>query len=700
MRLENSLSVVAPGVWRLRLGEPERLTPTSVFPYKPALAGLEGLPTVGSCPIDVENVTAEATPRGYLVSLPLLEQEQVYGLGLQLLSFNQRGKKKTLRVNSDPKADTGDSHAPVPFYVTTSGYGVMIDTLRYLTVYCGVGKRRESVPQALDADIGHASATGADELYRSKAKSGDARVVIEIPSASGIDLYFFAGPCMQQAVQRYNLFSGGGCLPAMWGLGVWYRCKADFNDSAVLKMADYFRENAIPCDVIGLEPGWQSHAYSCSFTWNDSFPQPAQLMEKLATRHFHVNLWEHAFTHPSSPLHKPLVSRSGDQLVWDGLVPDFADPEARRLFAKFHEQTHVKQGASGYKLDECDNSDFVGSDWSFPEYSKFASGLDGEQMHSALGVLYAKTIQGIFEKADRRTYGQVRSSLALAAPLSSVLYSDLYDHQSYIRGVVVSGFSGLLWCPEVRHAESAEDLIRRVQSVVFSPQAVVNAWYIKNPPWEQWERNANNEDRLHADRKTVTDLCRQFFELRMQFLPYLYAAFVDYHRTGTPPFRALVMEDPADPGLWNIDNAYMMGDRVLVAPVIAGVTEIDLYLPKGGWRDFWTGAAYEGGMKHHILVPIEHIPVFVRDNSLLPLAQPAQHADDPALRQLTVRVYGSGEKAAALYEDNGTASAYDSREFNQVEITWDKNRQQGKLIRTGKAAVPGYVAIGWEKHGR
>lgn len=688
MTQEPKLEQIYPGVWRLRLGQPEKHTPISVLGTQPLAAGFKTLPAADGCPIDPGHISAGSTPRGYLVGLPLANDEQIYGLGLQLLSFNQRGKKKTLRVNSDPTADLGDSHAPVPFYVTTAGYGVLVDTLRYVTVHSGTAAKHATPDKASTSQA--AGFSSSTELYEAQSRKPGGELMIEIPSARGVDLYFFAGPDMVHAVQRYNLFSGGGCLPPMWGLGVWYRCKGDFDQPAVQRMADYFRETQLPCDVIGLEPGWQSKAYSCSFVWSERFPKPAELVKDLAHKGFRLNLWTHAFTHPSSPLHSELMERSGDRLVWGGLVPDLADPKARLIYADFFKKEHVDLGVSGYKLDECDNSDFIGSPWSFPEFAQFPSGLDGEQMHSAFGALYTKTIESIYRKGEQRTYGQVRSAGALAAASPFVLYSDLYDHSIYIRGLATSGFSGLLWCPEVRHAVSPEDLVRRIQAVVFSPQATVNAWYIKNPPWEQWNRDANNADKLAEDRGEVTDLCRRFFSLRMQFLPYLYSAFVDYHRTGMPPFRALVMEDPTDPRLWNIDNAYMMGDRVLVAPVVAGTKEIDLYLPKGEWRDFWTGELYQGGVSHSIATPIDRIPVFVKNNCTLPMAQHAQNTSDASLWKLSVNVYGSGELGTILYEDDGSQRAYESGKFNTISVTWDGAARSAKLARTGDFKCQGY----------
>src|SRR5690606_18415999 len=133
---------------------------------------------------------------------------------------------------------------------------------------------------------------------------------------------------------------------------------------------------------------------------------------------------------------------------------------------------------------------------SFPECAAFPSGLDGEQMHSLLGLVYQRAIHDAFEQANVRTYSSVRSSGAFASPLPFVLYSDQYDHRDFVRGVATCGVSGLLWSPEVRHADSHGDFIRRIQAVVLSPQALINAWYCKNPPWLQYDREKNNADDL------------------------------------------------------------------------------------------------------------------------------------------------------------------------------------------------------------
>ena len=685
---------IFPGIWKLTLGAPEAVSPVSLRNRPPA-AELATLPAPAEPPIAAEAIRGKQTPRGYVCALPLGAEEQPFGLGLQLLSFNQRGKKKTLRVNSDPRADLGDAHAPVPFYVTTAGYGVLIDTLRYVTFYFGAAK-----PFIPDAGVTVAEATAvenATELYAARAASGGQQVLVEIPSAAGVDVYIFAGPSLSDAVQRYNRFAGGGCLPPRWGLGNWYRTRGDFSQEQALQFARDFRSDAIPCDVLGLEPGWQSHTYPCTFTWSDKFPDPAGFFAAMQVEQFRVNLWTHLFVSPDSPVYPDLLPFAGDYTAFDGLVPDLSQPAAREIVSDFYAKTHVEIGASGYKLDECDNSDFISQNWSFPEITHFPSGLDGEQMHSLLGMQYQETVDRIFRARNQRAYHEVRSAHALAAPYPFVLYSDLYDHKDFLRGVVNAGFSGLLWCPEVRHADSAEDLIRRLQSVALSPQSLINAWYIKNAPWKQWITARNNADQFAENYPEVEAICRDILSLRMQLLPYLYAAFYRYATEGLPPFRALVMDYPADPATWSIDDQWLVGDRLLVAPVVAGAPAREVYLPAGPWHDFWTGTALAGGSKLTITAPLERIPLFVKGGAVLPLAAPTLSTDDPESYELTVRVYGDGHLPITLIEDDGLTFAYQQGALNRLTLSWQNGA--GQAARDGDADVPRYLLDDWVQMG-
>lgn len=684
---------IHPGIWRITFGAPESVTPVRTRRYEAARDALGSLPPAGVCPLPRNAVAGNALRGGYVVSLPLEPNEVVYGLGLQLQSFIQRGLKKTLRVNADAKMDSGDSHAPVPFYVSTRGYGVLIDTARYATFYCGNKNRKARRQAGGNEPPRDSAATGVlPAAYRRYRLGERSEVLVEVPRATGIDVYIFGGPTMRLAVQRYNLFAGGGPLPPRWGLGFWYRCGSTLKQDEVLALAREFRDRRIPCDVLGLEPGWQSRAYSCSFVWKkENFPHPPEMLAGLSRDHYRLNLWEHAFTHPSSPLYDALFPFAGDYEVWGGLVPDFLHPEARRIFADFHEREHVALGVSGYKLDECDSSDLTGN-WSFPELSAFPSGADGEQMHSLFGLRYQDAIQSVFDRRKARTYGLVRSSHALAAPYPYVLYSDLYDHKEYIRALANAGFSGLLWTPEVRDARNTEDLIRRLQTVILSPLAQVDTWYMKNPPWKQVERRANSAGQFAPNWEEIEAQCRKLIELRMRLVPYLYAAFVRYHKQGVPPFRALVMDYADDPQTWAVDDQFMMGESLLIAPVTAGVTKRSVYLPEGEWFDFWTGSLHPGKTRLDILVPLDRIPIFVKSGTLLPLAEPALHTEDEAGWQLTVQVYGESAGPAALYEDDGGPNP----QITEVTLHWDHEKSLGHLEREGRGSGNRYALKNWQ----
>lgn len=687
---------VAPGTWRFRFGRPEEATPLRFQEHPARRQAMEKLSPSQQVPIHPSAVRFKANSRGVSLELPLTADEQVYGLGLNLRVFRLLGGKKTIRVSDDQRTTLGDSHAPVPFYVSTRGYGVYLDTARYASFYFGNLDAVDNTVPLRPAAV-EKPATSVEELYRPR-EPGAKFVGVDIPVARGVDVYVFAGHDLLRAVQRYNLFSGGGCLPPMWGLGAWYRGSTELGQNEVQDLLRQFRRRHIPCDVFGLEPGWQSNAYSCSFVWNKRYPDPDRLLRESKELGYKLNLWEHCFTHPSSPLYRPLLPWSGDYRVWGGLVPDFATPEGRKLFAEHHARTLVDKGVAGFKIDECDHQPLSDLPWSFPEQTTFPSGLDGEQMHLLLGPLYQRTMAAIYRDRNQRTLGLVRASGALAAPLPFGLYSDAYDHRDYVRAIATAGFAGLLWCPEVRDVGSVEELYRRLETNVFSAVTQIDCWYLKNPVWKQINKDLNNSGRFMENWEQTEAVCRKLLELRMRLLPYLYAAFADYYHTGMPPARALVMDCPNDSAVATIDDQYLLGPSLMVAPLFTGEKQRTAYLPAGDWYDFWTGEKLAGGRKIVVEKPVDQIPVFVKGNSLLPLAEPVEFVAPDTRFKVTVRVYGSHPREFILYEDDGVTRNFANGRQNRVELRWNGSR--GAVKTDGGYDGPArYEIIRWSKMG-
>ena len=674
---------VAPGIWRYRFGEPERFTPTS-FRSRPIRSeALKEMPAMEVPPLKAEAIRFDPMERGCSLLLPLGAQERIYGLGLNTRVFEKSNKRQKLIPSDAPEDAAGPSHAPVPFYVSTAGYGVDVDTARFTSFYAGDVAPIEDAAQAAS---GSGLATSTSELYPARALAAR-HMMVDIPAAHGVNVYLFAGPKLLDAVRRYVLFSGGGPVPPLWGLGVAYRGKTDFTEEDCVKLAQSFREQHIPCDVFGLESGWQTHAYSGTFVWEKGrFPDPDRYCRRMREMNCHLSVWQHAFTHPDSPLYDRLKALSGSYRVWEGLVPDFAGPAARKLFGDYHDKTLFAKGVDSVKLDECDYQPFGPEPWSFPEEARFPSGLDGEQMHSVFGILYQQALLAPMVARNQRTWGLARNSGSLAAPLPYVIYSDSYDHGCYIRGLVNQGFCGLLWVPEVRDSGSLEELYRRVETVVFAPQTLINPWYMKLPPWLQINAEKSNRGEVMAEHEQATAIVRKLFELRMSLVPYLYSAFNDYHRTGTPPIRALVMDWPGDPETDRVDDEFLFGPSLLVAPMLAAQTNRSVYLPPGRWCDFWTKDVVPGGGRVDVRKPAGQIPVFVRENSLVPIAKPVEFTRPDTCFDLEVRVYGKAPRSFLLYEDDGETNDWQDGNQNTVTLRWDGN--EGHVARSGPYSGP------------
>ena len=564
---------------KMTFGTPEKYTP-SVF-----CDSLNYAETQISYP--VENIRFKTSPRGCTLILPFNNDEHIYGCGLQTTLFDLRGKKVTLRVNADCECPTGDSHAPVPFFVSTAGYGIYVDTARYAEFYFG------SSPMLMDGTICSCNTLHAsvDDLYKTNGSCDN--ISIHIPFANGIEIYIFEGNSITDIVSQYNMFSGGGCDCPEWALAPFFRMYVEYTDSRILETAERFCSDDIKIGTIGLEPGWHSNAYPCTFTWRigSLYPNYKNLITDLRKLGYHINLWEHCFTHHDAPFYKEILPYCGDYTVFGGAVPDFATEEATKIFADYHRDNLISLGIDGFKLDECDSSDFTGS-WSFPNMSEFPSGLDGEQYHSLLGTLYAKAL--LKALGNIPTMSLIRSFGALASSYPFVLYSDLSDFKEYIRALCNSGFSGLLWTPEVRYSDTGKEYIRRLQAGVFSVMLNMNGWNDPRIPWE-----------VHKCEDEVRILLNE----RMNLIPYLKKAFYKYKTIGIAPSRALVSDYTDDPQTYGIDDEYLLGDELLVAPLNIDENGRRVYIPAGEWTDYYTGKPVENGWSD---VETNKIPVYRR----------------------------------------------------------------------------------------
>ena len=684
---------VAPGIWKTQCGTPDDYTLLGVANCKTNHEGLLKLPKV-TIPSQADKILSTLSDGKVYLQLPLQREEKLYGFGLQFKGVQQRGKIFELHVDHYGGKDNGRTHAPVPFYVSSEGYGVLINSARYLTVYAGSGSRKDSP----DAPV--AKDRNTDKTWSSRPYS-DA-VSVMVPS-KGVEIYLFAGPTMKDVVRRYNLMCGGGPLPPRWGLGFTQRTQTLFSAADVIAEVDAFKEKGYPLDFVGLEPGWQSKAYPCTFEWdNGRYPDPKAFVDTLKNKHVRVNLWTNPYVSPDSKIYQSLYPWSASHTVWCGIVPDFATEQARTIWGEKLDDEHLAIGVDGYKIDEIDGYDH----YLWPDVATFPSGRSAEQMRQTYGLWVQRITTDLFHKRNQRTYGLVRGSNAGGTSFPYVIYNDYYSHQDFITALINSGFCGVLWTPEVRNSKTAEEWVRRFQTVVFSPMAMINAWSSGTKPWSYPE---------------VAPIIKEYAMLRMRMLPYWYTTFAQYHFDGIPPFRALCMEDISgqsgvvtenlntndlndNPYLermtHEIKDEYLAGDALLVAPLFEGETEREVVLPPGKWYDFYTGK-YAGNSEVIKVRPgLERIPVFVRDGAIIPMMEPRLHAPVAGeMVNIEFRHYGTADGFLRLYDDDGETYNYENGDYSwrEVRVLRDKKgRLKGSISKPEKRKPNTIGSVTWK----
>jgi len=645
-----------PGVWKASVGKPEKLTLLSAAEIHPNIPALEKLP-VTDFPLSKADISYTIIDHKVYLRFPLTREEKLYGLGLNFQTVNQRGRILNLHVDHFGGVDNGRNHAPVPFYVSSNGYGVLIDAARYITVYAGTAVRRDTKnpPELMDRNTNK----------KWKAQPYSDAVEILVP-ADGVTMYVFAGPTPMQAVQRYNLMNGGGYIPPKWGLGFTQRVPTLYTQEDILLEVQQFKEHQFPLDFIGVEPGWQSMAYPCTFEWDSTrFPQPKKFIDTLSAMGIKANLWLNPYVSPKGSLYTKVKNYAGSHTVWNGLVPDLTLKKVREAYTQHFAKNHLDLGVSGYKIDETDGFD----NWVWPDVATFPSGTSAEQMRQTFGLMMQQMSASWFKDRNQRTYGLTRASNAGASYLPYVIYNDYYNHRDFITALINSSFIGILWTPEVRASQNAEEWVRRIQTVCFSPMAMLNAWADGTKPWSFPE---------------VETAVRDVAQLRMQLLPYLYTTFAQYHFEGKPPFRAMNLVDgfgfqPADVNgnLSSTNNPYaiatkkdckdqyMVGDNILVAPFFAGEKSRKVFLPQGKWYDFYTGDFVGENQIIEIPSTLEKIPLFVKDGGIIPLTTVHNQAPKPGEQlPLELRVYGKSTGTFTLYDDDGTTFNYEKGNYS------------------------------------
>ncbi len=675
-----------PGVWKSEVNKPEDFNLLTAANKAPRAETLNNK-SAQEFPISTDEIKAFTKNGKTYLRFPLEKEEQIYGFGLNFKTVQQRGRIMRLHMDHYGGKDDGKSHAPVPFYVSSKGYGVLINAARYIDVYVGTGVRADTKnpPTVYDRN--------ARDGWTAQPYSDNLEILIP---ADGVELVLFSGETMLDVVQRFNLYCGGGVLPPKWGLGFWQRTPTLYDTGDIQTEVNGFVENNFPLDVVGLEPGWHSKSYPCTFEWDKTrYPNPAQFAKNMDKQGVKLNLWMNPYIWPEGKLYDDIKPYAGSHTVWNGIVPDYTIPESRKIMQEHMLKHQLDMGVSGYKMDEVDGFDR----WLWPDVATFPSGIDAEQMRQTYGTQMMSLTDEIYREKNERTYGLIRAANAGSVSYPYVIYNDYYNHRDFITALINSGNSGVLWTPEVRASRSSEEWMRRMQTTCFSPMAMLNAWADGTKPWTF---------------KDVYKQCQDVAFLRMQMLPYLYSTFADYYFNGTPPFRGMNLEAGFETSLKTeqgeldgtknpyaealkreVKDQYMMGEFMLVAPLFNMDAGRKVILPKGNWYDFYTGKYVGNGEIIQVEDGFEQIPLFIKDGGIIPMM--------PAIRQtsewkentpLEVRVYGKANGKFVLYDDDGKTFDFEKGKYTTKLLKAENNKGSVEDIHQSDSWI--YGEVNWK----
>jgi len=532
-----------------------------------------------------------------------------------------------------------------------------------------------------------------------------------------LDYFVFTGGkdrSPKNILTDYAELTGKTPLPPIWALGYQQSRWSYFPESRVREIANGFRKNKIPADVIYLDIDYMD-GYRV-FTWDKKrFPDPPKLISDLKAEGFQTVLIVDPGIKVDQNYNAYKNGRQADIFVknpdgselhrdvWpqSSAFPDFTNPKAREWWGEQF-KTNIDEGIAGFWNDMNEPGVFMNDktekpdipyhpDKTFPyETPHFGDGLPGthRRYHNVYGMQMARaTFDGVKKlRPEKRPFVLTRAGFAGVQRYSAVWTGDNYSSWDQLAlsipmlaNMSVSGLP-FVGCDVggFNDRPTPELYARWLQAAVFTPflRSHSVGWAGNKEPWEYGDE--------------FTDINRATIELRYRFLPYIYTLFHEHERSGLSVMRPLWFEFANDVRTYLIADEYLLGSDVLVAPVVKeGMREREVYFPAGvDWIDWRTGERYEGGKPRVIKAPIDRLPIFIRAGAVVPTGPVIQHTGEFSSASITLNVAAgiSPDKTetAKIYQDAGDGYGYKLNEWSEIRV--EHRRGSLKISRIGTYA--------------
>lgn len=597
-----------------------------------------------------------------------------YGLGDKTGFLNKKGYMYEMwnTDNPDPQVDNFKAlYKSIPFFIATTEtkpYGIFLDNSYHS--YFDMGKE-------------------SNDYYYMAADDGN------------IDYYFFAGEQMSDIISGFTYLTGRMNVPQLFTLG-YHQCRWSYSSAEEVRaIADNMRKYKIPCDTIHMDIDYMDKFKVFTFS-DERFPNVKDFIKELSDDGFKIVTIidpgvkkEEGYQVYDKGIENSYFAKDTEgnvyvNEVWPGesVFPDFGNEEVRKWWAD-NQKVLVDAGVRGVWNDMNEPASFRGP---LPDDVVFRNGdrvTDHREMHNLYGHFMAKaTYDGLVKYDKRRPFIITRACYAGTHRYSTAWTGDNHSIWTHLQmaipqlcnlamsGMVFSGTDVGGFGSDV----TPELLLRWVQVGCFSPlfrnHSAKGTRY--QEPWQFGDE--------------VVDIYKKYVELRYELIPYFYDLFYNCANTGMPVIRPLILNFPDDSEVTNMNDEFMVGDSLLVAPVVnPGQTKKMVYLPAGDWYDYFTREKIEGGKYIIVDAPIDKCPIFVKAGSIIPKYPVQQYIGEKEITEIKLDYFPGPDCQYFHYQDDGETFNYKNGEYNCYKIEGKGENLEINCIHKGYDKANGDV---------
>lgn len=562
------------------------------------------------------------------------DDEHFYGFGEKFSKIDKKGQKINLWNTNGLGVYTERTYKNIPFFMSTKGYGMFIHSSSRIN--CNMGAHSYKAYSIMTED-------------------------------DSIDYYLIVRKQMKDILKGYTDITGQPGMPPLWSFGFWISKISYESREQVETVAKRFRQERIPCDVIHIDTNWYRENWVCDYRFCDQkFPQAQQMIEALRKQGFRISLWQMPYIDQGVLTNNVYTegfekgyfafAPEGTSDFRHGLI-DFSNPDAVKWYQEKLLQPLLEMGVAAIKVDFGESA---------PSFYQYAGEL-GKDMHNLYALLYNKACYETSQKVHGEEGNVIWARSAWAGSQRYPLHwggdcgTDFQALITSIKAGLSFGLSGFpFWSHDVGgffYASDPELYTRWLQVGAFSSHMRAHGFYTREP-WDFGDEAKEN--------------AKKYLRLRYALMPYIYSQAKRCIQTSLPMMRALVLEYQEDENVHAIDNQYLFGDCLLVAPVLhRGARKRKLYLPKGCWIDWWTAEVLQGGRWIEKDAPLDILPLYVKDGSLIPLCQEMDYTTQAQWNPIRLKAFFANESVAKmqLYEGQTEKNICASLVKGQLTVT-------------------------------